>query len=145
MKALVTGASGYVGGRLVPRLLELGHDVTVIVRDPNRLNDVPWKNSVQVVVGDLKDRTAVDEAVAGQDLVYYLVHSMSQSRDFAQLERTIAQTVASACEEAGVGRIVYLGGLHPDGELSTHLQSRKEVGNDSPGEQGPDDCVPSRV
>ncbi len=129
MKALVTGASGYVGGRLVPRLLELGHDVTVIVRDPNRLNDVPWKNSVRVVVGDLKDRTAVDEAVAGQDLVYYLVHSMSQSRDFAQLERTIAQTVASACEDVGVGRIVYLGGLHPDGELSTHLQSRKEVGD----------------
>ena len=129
MKALVTGASGYVGGRLVPRLLELGHDVTVIVRDPNRLNDVPWKNSVRVVVGDLKDRAAVDEAVAGQDLVYYLVHSMSQSRDFAQLERTIAQTVASACEDAGVGRIVYLGGLHPDGELSTHLQSRKEVGD----------------
>ncbi len=129
MKALVTGASGYVGGRLVPRLLELSHDVTVIVRDPNRLNDVPWKNSVRVVVGDLKDRAAVDEAVAGQDLVYYLVHSMSQSRDFAQLERTIAQTVASACEDAGVGRIVYLGGLHPDGELSTHLQSRKEVGD----------------
>lgn len=129
MKALVTGASGYVGGRLVPRLLEQGHDVTVIVRDANRLDDVPWKKNVRVVVGDLRDRPAVDDAVSGQDLVYYLVHSMSQSRDFHELERDIAHNVARACEAAGVKRIVYLGGLHPEGELSTHLQSRKEVGD----------------
>ena len=129
MKVLVTGASGYVGGRLVPRLLEQGHDVTVIVRDANRLDDVPWKKNVRVVVGDLKDRPAVDDAVSGQDLVYYLVHSMSQSRDFHELERDIAHNVARACEAAGVKRIVYLGGLHPEGELSTHLQSRKEVGD----------------
>jgi len=129
MKALVTGASGYVGGRLVPRLLELGFEVSVIVRDAHRLDDVPWRSQVRVVVGDLSDPVAVAEAVADQDVVYYLVHSMSQTSDFARLERDIAQTVATASEQAGVSRIVYLGGLHPDGPLSKHLASRKEVGD----------------
>jgi uncharacterized protein YbjT (DUF2867 family) len=129
MKALVTGASGYVGGRVVPRLLELGFEVSVIVRDAHRLDDVPWRSQVRVVVGDLSDPVAVAEAVADQDVVYYLVHSMSQTSDFARLERDIAQTVATASEQAGVSRIVYLGGLHPDGPLSKHLASRKEVGD----------------
>ena len=129
MKALVTGASGYVGGRLVPRLLELGFDVSVIVRDAHRLDDVPWRSDVRVVVGDLSDPEAVAEAVRDQDVVYYLVHSMTHTSDFARLERDIAQTVARACETAGVSRIVYLGGLHPDGPLSKHLASRKEVGD----------------
>lgn len=129
MKALVTGASGYVGGRLVPRLLELGVEVSVIVRDAHRLDDVPWRSQVRVVVGDLSDPEAVAQAVADQDVVYYLVHSMSQTSDFARLERDIANTVARASEQAGVSRIVYLGGLHPDGQLSQHLASRKEVGD----------------
>lgn len=129
MKALVTGASGYVGGRLVPRLLEQGYDVSVIVRDAHRLDDVPWRPHVTVFVGDLRDEAAVAEAVSGQDIVYYLVHSMSHADDFASLERLIAQTVAREAARSGVSRIVYLGGLHPEGPLSTHLASRKEVGD----------------
>ena len=125
----MTGASGYVGGRLVPRLLEQGFDVTVIVRDAHRLDDVPWRGRVRTVVGDLQDPQAVAEAVADQDVVYYLVHSMTHTSDFARLEREIAQTVAVAAKEADVSRIVYLGGLHPEGELSKHLASRKEVGD----------------
>jgi uncharacterized protein YbjT (DUF2867 family) len=128
MRMVVTGASGYVGGRLVPRLLEHGHDVTVIVRDLNRLDDVPWKDSVRVVVGDLADAATVREAVSGQEVLYYLIHSMSSTKDFDQLESHIAQTVARKAANAGLRRIVYLGGLHPEGKLSKHLASRKKVG-----------------
>jgi len=128
MKILVTGATGYVGGRLVPRLLDAGHDVRVIVRDENRLRDVPWADRVEVVEGDLAETSAVRRAVAGQEAVYYLVHSMGSIGDFETTEKRIARTMASEAKAAGVGRIVYLGGLHPDGKLSPHLRSRTEVG-----------------
>jgi uncharacterized protein YbjT (DUF2867 family) len=126
---LVTGATGYIGGRLVPRLLEAGHAVRVFVRDPVRLRDVPWANEVEVVVGDLRRAADVDRAVEGIDVLYYLVHSMSSAGDFERTERQVATTVAAAAANAKVGRIVYLGGLHPDGPLSAHLRSRKEVGD----------------
>ena len=125
----MTGASGYVGGRLVPRLLERGHDVTVVVREEHRLDNVPWRDQVRVVVGDLHDREVVREAVSNQHVVYYLVHSMASSTNFDVLEREIATIVAEESRAAGVGRIVYLGGLHPEGQLSKHLASRKEVGD----------------
>ena len=128
-KILVTGATGYVGGRLVPRLLEAGHDVRVVVRNAGRLRDVPWGNDVEIVEGDLTDAATVREAVAGREVVYYLVHSMASTGDFETTEREIAETVATEAKAAGVGRIVYLGGLHPaEGELSQHLRSRTEVG-----------------
>jgi uncharacterized protein YbjT (DUF2867 family) len=129
MKILVTGATGYVGGRLVPKLLERGHQVRVIVRDHHRLDDVPWRDVVDIVEGDLVDGVAVARAVEGQDAVYYLVHSMSSTGDFEKIERTVATTMASQARKASVGRIVYLGGLHPEGPLSRHLGSRKEVGD----------------
>ena len=129
MKILVTGATGYVGGRLVPKLLEKGHTVRVLVRDPHRLDDVPWLDQVDVVSGDLVDPVAVRAAVTGQDVVYYLVHSMSSAGDFEKIERHVATTMATEARTAGVGRIVYLGGLHPEGPLSRHLGSRKEVGD----------------
>ena len=129
MRMLVTGASGYVGGRLVPRLLDRGHDVTVVVRDAHRLDNVPWRDQVRVIVGDLHERDIVREAVKNQHVVYYLVHSMASSADFDVLEREIATVVAEESKAAGVGRIVYLGGLHPEGKLSKHLASRKEVGD----------------
>jgi uncharacterized protein YbjT (DUF2867 family) len=129
VKILVTGASGYVGGRLVPKLLDKGHDVTVVVRHRTRLADVPWRDRVTVIEGDLADSETVDRATNSQDVVYYLVHSMSTSKDFHTLERHIATTMAGSAKRASVKRIVYLGGLHPDGPLSRHLASRKEVGD----------------
>ncbi len=129
MKILVTGATGYVGGRLVPKLLERGHDVRVIVRDRHRLDDVPWRDVVDIVEGDLVDQAAVAQAVEGRDVVYYLVHSMSSAGDFEKIERQVATTMAREARTAGVKRIVYLGGLHPEGPLSRHLGSRKEVGD----------------
>ncbi|MGB4713724.1 MAG: SDR family oxidoreductase [Pontimonas sp.] len=128
MKVLVTGATGYVGGRLVPKLLEAGHSVRVIAREPHRLDNVPWREQVEIVQGDLLHPDNVRAAVAGQDVVYYLVHSMSAAGDLEALERQVATVIATEALAAGVSRIVYLGGLHPDGPLSRHLGSRKEVG-----------------
>jgi len=128
MRILVTGATGYIGGRLVPRLLDAGHEVRVIVRGAERLSEVPWADRVEVVEGDLADASAVREALEGREVVYYLVHSMASTGDFEKTERTIATVMAREAKVAGVKRIVYLGGLHPEGPLSPHLRSRAEVG-----------------
>lgn len=128
-RVAVAGATGYVGGRLVPRLIEAGHDVTVLTRSPDKLRDVPWGQQVAVVEGSLENEAAARELVEGADVVFYLVHSMGGSGDFEQTERRCALHLATAAREAGVGRIVYLSGLHPEGELSRHLASRTEVGN----------------
>ncbi|QQD74831.1 SDR family oxidoreductase [Curtobacterium sp. YC1] len=128
MQVLVTGATGYIGGRLVPRLLEAGHSVRVFVRNPRKLQDVPWSGDVDVAEGDLQDAEAVRTAVDGVEAVYYLAHAMGADGDFEAAERQAAETMAHEAKAAGVRRFVYLGGLHPDGELSKHLRSRKEVG-----------------
>ncbi|WP_448004061.1 SDR family oxidoreductase [Agromyces bauzanensis] len=129
MRVLVTGATGYIGGRLVPRLIEAGHDVRVLVRRPERLRDVPWAADVDIVEGDLADAAAVDRAMAGIEVVYYLVHSMGGRGDFEAVELGIARNVAGSARHHGVRRIVYLGGLHPEGaRLSRHLRSRARVG-----------------
>lgn len=128
MRVLVTGATGYIGGRLVPRLIRAGHEVRVLVRRPDRLRDVPWAASVDIVAGDLTDRAAVDRAMEGIEVAYYLVHSMGGRGDFESTELAVARNVAASAREHGVRRIVYLGGLHPDGmRLSRHLRSRTEV------------------
>lgn len=126
MRCLVTGATGYLGGRLVPRLLAEGHEVRCLVRSPEKLRDVPWAADVEIVRGDVLGD--LDEAMRDVDVVHYLVHSL-HSKDFADADRKAAENTAKAAERAGVRRIVYLGGLHPAGvELSPHLASRKEVG-----------------
>ncbi|MEJ3403320.1 SDR family oxidoreductase [Rathayibacter sp. YIM 133350] len=126
--AVVTGATGYVGGRLVPRLLAAGLRVRVVTRSAERLRDAPWISQVEVVAGDLGRRDVVERAVADADVLYYLVHSMAARGDFERREREIALLVAEECARSGVGRIVFLGGLHPEtGELSRHLRSRTEV------------------
>ncbi|MDX8049376.1 SDR family oxidoreductase [Lentzea sp. BCCO 10_0798] len=126
MRCLVTGATGYLGGRLVPRLLAEGHEVRCLVRSPEKLRDVPWAADVEIVRGDVLGD--LDEAMRDVEVVHYLVHSL-QSKDFADADRKAAENTAKAAERAGVRRIVYLGGLHPAGvELSPHLASRKEVG-----------------
>lgn len=129
MKVLVTGATGYVGGRLVPKLLEEGHTVRVLAREPHRLDSVPWRDDVEMVQGDLQERADVARAMNSIDVVYYLVHSMSSAGNFEEVERSVATIVAEESSAAGVSRIVYLGGLHPEGKLSRHLGSRKEVGD----------------
>ena len=128
MKVLVTGATGYVGGRLVPKLLEQGYSVRVLAREPHRLDGVPWHDDVEIIQGDLQVRADVARAVSAVDVVYYLVHSMSSAGDFEEVERQVATLVAEEAKSAQVKRIVYLGGLHPKGQLSRHLGSRKEVG-----------------
>jgi uncharacterized protein YbjT (DUF2867 family) len=127
-RVLVTGATGYIGGRLVPRLLTRGHSVRVLARSPQKLTDVPWKDDVEVARGDLHDSAAVERAMQGIDVVCYLVHSMRAKGDFEDEESDAARTVAEAAKAAGVRRIVYLGALHPDGPLSRHLRSRVAVG-----------------
>ena len=126
---LVTGATGYIGGRLVPRLLEAGHTVKVLVRTPAKIAGVPWLDQVEVVQSSLDDGAALQEALAGVDVLYYLVHSMATGSGFESKERAMAETAAKAAAASGVGRIVYLGGLHPaNAELSTHMRSREAVG-----------------
>lgn len=121
----MTGATGYVGGRLVSRLLDRGHRVRVLVRDPRRVRDRPWSDRVEVVQGDLLDPASLAGCVDGIDAAVYLVHSMTAGAGFADRDRRAAENFASA---AGGSRVVYLGGLLPGGAVSDHLASRAEVG-----------------
>ena len=127
----VTGATGYVGGRLVPRLLEAGYRVRCIVREPRKLAERPWRShaGVSVEQGDLGDVASLARQLAGCSAAYYLVHSMESSgHEYAERDRTLAANFASAAAAAGVGRIVCLGGLGELGSgLSEHLSSRREV------------------
>ncbi|MGC5617305.1 SDR family oxidoreductase [Georgenia sp. Z1491] len=126
---LVTGATGYIGGRLVPELLEAGHAVRALVRTPDKLRDVPWAGDVDVRQGDLLSESSLDEVMDGVEVAYYLVHGLSASRDFEVDELRAARAFVRAAEAAGVERIVYLGGLHPrDEQLTVHLRSRVAVG-----------------
>lgn len=129
-KVVVAGATGYIGGRLIPRLLDAGCEVTAIVRSPDKLQSVPWRDRVRIVEGSLDDAEAVEHASRGSSIFYYLVHSMSGSKDFYESEQQMARAVAAGAERAGIKRIVYLGGLHPEGvELSQHMASRTAVGD----------------
>lgn len=125
---LVTGATGYIGGRLVPRLLAAGHQVRCLTRTPESLRDVPWHSAVEVVAGDLLDPDAARTALTDIDVAYYLVHSLG-SPSFEEIDASAATTFADAAAATGVGRIVYLGGPTPAaGSASSHLRSRDEVG-----------------
>jgi uncharacterized protein YbjT (DUF2867 family) len=127
-RCLVTGATGYIGGRLVPRLMRAGFDVQCLVRDPAKLRDVPWRGDVEVVRGDATAPCDVARALRGVGVAYYLVHSLAAA-GFEETDRRAAQVFADAARDAGIGRIVYLGGLEPvDDRVSPHLRSRREVG-----------------
>jgi uncharacterized protein YbjT (DUF2867 family) len=126
---LVTGATGYVGGRLVPELLEAGYRTRAMARTPSKLIGRDWRAEVEVVEADANDAGQVRSALEGVDVAYYLLHSIGTGPDFGETERRTATTFGDAANDAGVSRIVYLGGLDPKGEeLSEHLSSRVDVG-----------------
>ncbi|GAB3745666.1 SDR family oxidoreductase [Amycolatopsis oliviviridis] len=128
MRCVVLGATGYVGGRLVPQLLDAGHEVRVVARSPEKVAEEPWRDRVEVERGDVTDPPSIETALTDCDVVYYLVHSLSR-KDFVEVDREAARTVAEAAKTAGARRLVYLGGIVPDDEeLSPHLASRAEVG-----------------
>ncbi|MGX1267716.1 SDR family oxidoreductase [Streptomyces phaeoluteigriseus] len=132
LRCLVTGATGYIGGRLVPELLAAGHRVRCLARSPERLRDHPWAGEAEVVRGDVTDGASVAEAMRDVDVAYYLVHALGTGRHFEETDRRAARIFGERARAAGVRRIVYLGGLVPAGvperELSPHLRSRTEVG-----------------
>ncbi|MFJ9152292.1 SDR family oxidoreductase [Streptomyces sp. NPDC102270] len=130
-RCLVTGATGYIGGRLVPELLDAGYRVRCLARSPDRLRDHPWAGRAEVVGGDVTDAASVARALDGVDVAYYLVHAMSSGSNFEDTDRRAARIFAEQARIAGVRRIVHLSGLTPAGvpeqELSPHLRSRAEV------------------
>ena len=141
VRILVTGATGYVGSRLVTSLLDEGHDVVAATRNPDRLADFGWDRHVTGVALDAHDETSAKTAFAESgpiDVVYYLVHGIGQP-DFRDADNLAAANVANAARDAGVRRIVYLGGFVPDDdELSEHLTSRAEVAHALSVDGGPD-------
>ena len=130
-RILVLGATGYVGGRLVPELLSAGFRVRCLTRTPQGLSGVAWAPDVEIVEGDLSDASSLGAAFDDVDQVVYLVHSLGAGDDFMQQERVTARNAQRAAEAAEVSRIVYIGGLGDDvDDLSPHLRSRHDVGRE---------------
>lgn len=128
MKCVVFGATGYLGMRLIPQLLSQGHSVRLMARDPAKLDDVAWRDQVEVLPGDVSDAATVRRALEGQQVLYYLVHSLLRP-DFVDFDERAARTVAHAAAAAGLTRIVYIGGIIAERQqLSDHLASREQVG-----------------
>lgn len=129
MRILVTGATGYIGGRLATRLLARGHRVRAMARDSRRLGALAAAGA-ECVTGDVLEVQSLGPALHGVEVAYYLIHSMGVGADFAERDREAAGNFAAACAAAGVRRIIYLGGLGQSGPaLSKHLASRQEVGD----------------
>jgi uncharacterized protein YbjT (DUF2867 family)/uncharacterized protein YndB with AHSA1/START domain len=130
---LVTGATGYIGGRLVPRMLDAGHAVRCLVRDPSRLQGRRWQSEVEVATGDVLEPGSLADALRDVEVAYYLVHSLGAGADFHRRDIEAARHFGGACSAAGVRRIIYLGGLAAASpgatELSEHLRSRQETGD----------------
>ena len=128
MNIFLTGATGYVGGRLLGALAGEDHYIRCLTRDPTSFAPRVGPR-IEVVAGDLTDPTTLESALNGIDVAYYLVHAMGDARGFEESERTAAQNFARAARDAGIKRIIYLGGLGDDRlRLSPHLRSRQEVG-----------------
>ena len=127
MTVLVTGATGYIGGRLTSRLVERGISVRVLVRDPRRIRGRWWAERVEVVTGDLFDAATLERALSGVTHAYYLVHSMTDADDYAERDRIAARNFVHAGRQ--LTHCIYLGGLLPqEPGTSEHLRSRGETG-----------------
>jgi uncharacterized protein YbjT (DUF2867 family) len=128
-RILVTGGTGYIGGRLVPRLLQAGYSVRLLVRNPSQLQGRSWLSQVEIIQGDALYDADLETAMQGMEAAYYLIHSMSSLEDFQSRDRLAARKFGLVAHSMGLQRIVYLGGLgNPDHDLSPHLRSRHEVG-----------------
>jgi uncharacterized protein YbjT (DUF2867 family) len=128
-RVLVTGATGYIGGRLVPRLLEAGLRVRCLVRDAERLRDRSWYDDVEVTTGDVLRADTLPAALQDVSVAYYLVHSLGAGADYNTRDLEAARIFGAAAAAAGVERIIYLGGLaEPAADLSEHLRSRQQTG-----------------
>ncbi|MDH5253737.1 MAG: NAD(P)H-binding protein [Nitrospira sp.] len=126
---LLTGASGYIGGRLLPSLEERGYRLRCLARHPDILRQ-KVSSTTEVVAGDVLDRQSLDNALRGVAVAYYMVHSMSSTGSYEETDRQAARNFSEAAKAAGVKGLIYVGGLGSDEEeLSTHLRSRHEVGN----------------
>jgi len=126
---LVTGATGYVGGRLVPRLLEKGYRVRCLVRDPSRLEGRAWLKHVEVVQGDALYPETLVQAMQDVSIAYYLIHGLQGGKINAERDLQVARNFAQAAEDAGVENIIYLGELvDPTANLSPYLRARHETG-----------------
>jgi uncharacterized protein YbjT (DUF2867 family) len=130
MNILVAGASGYIGGQLIPRLEAMGHQVICLVRNPARLNNRRWAN-VEIRQGNLLDNDSLNGVMQGVEVAYYLVHSMADGvHGFIERDYTAAGNFGTAAQEGGVKRIIYLGGLgERDKFISPHLEARQHVGD----------------
>jgi uncharacterized protein YbjT (DUF2867 family) len=128
-RVLVTGSTGYIGGRLVPELLALGYRVSVLARNAQRLKDYPWIRDVTVVEGDAQNNVDLSNALSGIDVAYYMLHALLEKDNFESIEHDLAEKFGRAAKAAGVRRIVYLGGMITENnELSPHMSSRKQTG-----------------
>ena len=125
---LVTGATGYIGGRLVRELLLAGYKVKVLARFPDRLRDMAWIDQVEVISGDALDISDVNRAMQNVDVAYYLLHALNQGPEFVEIETKMAQLFAESAKNNNIQKIIYLGGLIPKQVLSQHLESRKVTG-----------------
>ncbi len=128
MKIAVGGATGYIGGRLIPRLLDAGHQVVCVARTPGKLEDRIWRDRVEVRRCDVFDAEEVKQALADCQTAYYLIHSMGDEADFARAESEAAKNFAVGAEANDLNRIIYLGGLGHGKDLSRHLASRQQAG-----------------
>ncbi len=128
-KVLLTGATGYVGGRLLPLLIDANHQVRCLTRRETTKNSLS-REGVEVVVGSALDIGSLEQALVGIETAYYFIHSMGDTEDFEKTDRLAADNFAQACSNQKVKRIVYLGGLgDPSDKLSKHLRSRQEIGD----------------